>query len=90
MVAFQLAIDAPKLVKSLIIINSGPELVLRTFQERMAFPANADRSLFGDDPDGAVAGENPPSRDPSEIIAKDTDSKVEKNDKKAYQEAGRE
>ncbi len=37
MVAFQLALDAPKLVKSLIIINSGPELVLRTFQERMAF-----------------------------------------------------
>ena len=37
MVAFQLALDAPKLVKSLIIINSGPELVLRTFQERMTF-----------------------------------------------------
>ena len=37
MVAFQLALDAPKLVKSLIIINSGPELVLRTRQERLAF-----------------------------------------------------
>jgi pimeloyl-ACP methyl ester carboxylesterase len=37
MVAFQLALDAPKLVRSLVIINSGPELVLRTLQERMAF-----------------------------------------------------
>ena len=37
MVAFQLALDAPQLVRSLTIINSGPELVLRTFQERMAF-----------------------------------------------------
>lgn len=37
MIAFQLALDAPQLVRSISIINSGPELVLRTFQERMAF-----------------------------------------------------
>lgn len=37
MVAFQLALDAPQLVRSLSIINSGPELILRRFQERMAF-----------------------------------------------------
>ncbi len=37
MVAFQLAIDAPQLVKSLVIINSGPELILRTLSERMMF-----------------------------------------------------
>ena len=37
MVAFQLALDAPQLVKSLAIINSGPELQLRTMQERLAF-----------------------------------------------------
>ncbi|MBW2478154.1 MAG: alpha/beta hydrolase [Deltaproteobacteria bacterium] len=37
MVAFQLAIDAPELLKSLVIINSGPALVLRTTQERAAF-----------------------------------------------------
>ena len=37
MIAFQLALDAPQHVRSISIINSGPELVLRTFQERMAF-----------------------------------------------------
>ncbi len=37
MVAFQLAVDAPNLLRSLTIINSGPELVLRTFGERLAF-----------------------------------------------------
>jgi len=35
MVAFQLALDAPQLVKSLVIINSQPELKLRTWRERM-------------------------------------------------------
>jgi len=37
MVAFQIALDAPQRVKSLVIINSGPELVLRTLAERLAF-----------------------------------------------------
>jgi pimeloyl-ACP methyl ester carboxylesterase len=37
MVAFQLALDAPDMVKSMIIINSGPELILRTFAQRTAF-----------------------------------------------------
>jgi len=37
MIAFQLALDAPQLVRSISIINSGPELVLHNFQERMAF-----------------------------------------------------
>ena len=37
MVAFQLTLDAPQLVKSLVIINSGPELILRTLPERLVF-----------------------------------------------------
>ena len=37
MIAFQLALDTPELVKSLIIINSGPALILKTSQERTAF-----------------------------------------------------
>ncbi|MEO8451443.1 MAG: alpha/beta fold hydrolase [Gemmatimonadota bacterium] len=36
MIAFQLAVDAPDLVRSLTIVNSGPELVPRTWQERYA------------------------------------------------------
>jgi 3-oxoadipate enol-lactonase len=35
MIAFQLAIDAPNLVRSLVIVNSAPEFVTRTFKERL-------------------------------------------------------
>jgi pimeloyl-ACP methyl ester carboxylesterase len=34
MVAFQLAVDEPELVRSLVIVNSGPEVVPRTLKER--------------------------------------------------------
>lgn len=34
-VAFQLAIDSPELVKTLVIVNSAPELIVRTFKERV-------------------------------------------------------
>jgi 3-oxoadipate enol-lactonase len=36
MIAFQLAVDHPELVRSLIIVNSGPEMILRTWQEKLA------------------------------------------------------
>lgn len=36
MIAFQLAADRPDLVKSLIIVNSGPEMILRTWKEKLA------------------------------------------------------
>lgn len=35
-IAFQLAVDSPEWVKSLTIVNSGPEMILRTFKERFA------------------------------------------------------
>ena len=35
MIAFQLAVSRPDLVKSMVIVNSGPELILRTFGERL-------------------------------------------------------
>ena len=35
MIALQLAVDHPKTVKSLTIVNSGPELVLRTWRQRV-------------------------------------------------------
>lgn len=35
MIAFQLAVTYPELVKSLVIVNSGPELVVRSFKERL-------------------------------------------------------
>ncbi len=35
MIAFQLALDAPDLIRSLVIVNSWPEMVVRTWQERL-------------------------------------------------------
>lgn len=37
MIAFQLAIDAPELVRSLVIVNSGPELILRGWRQRLGW-----------------------------------------------------
>ena len=34
MIAFQLALDHPELVKSLVIVNAGPEVVVRTLKDR--------------------------------------------------------
>jgi pimeloyl-ACP methyl ester carboxylesterase len=36
MIAFQLAVDKPELVRSLTIVNSGPEMILRTMRQRIA------------------------------------------------------
>ncbi len=36
MIAFQLAVDRPELLRSMVIVNSGPELVVRTFKERLS------------------------------------------------------
>jgi 3-oxoadipate enol-lactonase len=36
MVAFQLAVDSPSSVRSLVIVNSGPEVIPRTLAERWA------------------------------------------------------
>jgi pimeloyl-ACP methyl ester carboxylesterase len=35
MIAFQLAVSYPELIRSMVIVNSGPELILRTFGERL-------------------------------------------------------
>jgi len=34
MVALQLVLDRPELVRSVVVVNSGPEVVLRTFKDR--------------------------------------------------------
>jgi 3-oxoadipate enol-lactonase len=35
MIAFQLAVSYPDLIRSMVIVNSGPEFILRTFRERL-------------------------------------------------------
>ncbi|MFE8598254.1 alpha/beta fold hydrolase [Archangium violaceum] len=39
MIAFQLAVDRPELVRSLTIVNSGPDMVPRTMRMRLALAA---------------------------------------------------
>ncbi len=39
MIAFQIAVDSPDAVRSLTIVNSGPEMILRTDLERQAIEA---------------------------------------------------
>ena len=34
MIAFQLAVDRPELVKSVVVVNSGPDFVIRSFKDR--------------------------------------------------------
>jgi pimeloyl-ACP methyl ester carboxylesterase len=36
MIAFQMAVDYPQLLKSMVLVNSGPELVPRTWAEKFA------------------------------------------------------
>ncbi len=48
MIAFQLAVNRPDLVRSMVIINSGPELVPRTWQAALAIAQRlAVVTLFG-------------------------------------------
>jgi 3-oxoadipate enol-lactonase len=35
MIAFQLAVDMPELIRSMVIVNSGPEFVVRTLMQRL-------------------------------------------------------
>lgn len=48
MIAFQLALDAPDIVRSIVIINSGPELVLKTMAHKLYFlQRKVTVNLFG-------------------------------------------
>jgi pimeloyl-ACP methyl ester carboxylesterase len=37
MVAFQMAVSRPELIRSMVIVNSGPELILRTWRQKFEF-----------------------------------------------------
>jgi pimeloyl-ACP methyl ester carboxylesterase len=48
MIAFQMAVDSPEAVRSLVIVNSGPAMILRTFSQRMLIRSRfAIIRLFG-------------------------------------------
>ena len=48
MIAFQMAVDSPEAVRSLVIVNSGPAMILRTFSQKMLIRSRfAVVRLFG-------------------------------------------
>lgn len=90
MVAFQLAVDHPQLVRSLVIVNSGPELVIRTFKERwQVFMRFLIVRLLGMRKMGEVLSKRLfPKSDQTELARTFVERWAE-NDRRAYTEAMR-
>lgn len=88
MIAFQLAIDAPELVQSLVIVNSGPELVVRSLPDRLNV---LQRSLlvriFGMRKIGEFLGNRLFPKPEQESLRQMFIERWAENDKRAYLEA---
>ncbi len=83
MVAFQLAIDHPEVVRTLTIINSGPALVPRTWQEYMAIGMRLAITATGGPT--AMAKMLAPKLFPHDEHARATFiEKMARNDRRAY------
>lgn len=85
MVAFQLAVDYPELIRSLVIINTGPELIPRTLNERWQVLMRLSVvRLFGMRKIGEVLGKRLfPKADQADLRQLFVE-RWEKNDPKAY------
>lgn len=90
MIAFQLAVNHPALVRTLTIVNSGPELVVRTWRDRVqVWQRFAIVRLLGMRKMGEVLSKR--------LLPRDTDDEAEKrrifverwaeNDPRAYRDA---
>lgn len=88
MIAFQLAITRPDLVRSLVIINSGPEMVPRTWQAALAVAQRlAVVTLFGPRRFASMLGPRlfpRPDQDARRLAFEET---VAANDRSAYRRA---
>jgi pimeloyl-ACP methyl ester carboxylesterase len=85
MVAFQLAVDSPALVRSLAVVNSAPGVVPRTFREHsMVTARRAGLALLGLPGLAArIAKANLPRDDQAELRAK-LEARIAGNDFAAY------
>ncbi len=88
MVAFQLAVDAPELVRSLTIVNSAPEFIVRTARERFqVFQRKLIVRLLGMRKMGEVLGRRlfvkPEQAELRQVFA----DRWAENDPRAYREA---
>jgi 3-oxoadipate enol-lactonase len=90
MIAFQLAVDTPELVKSLVIVNSAPEMIVRTFQDRLNV---LQRSLlvrvFGMRKIGGVLSSRLFPKPEQESIRQMFIERWSENDQRAYMESFR-
>ena len=90
LIAFQMAVDSPARVKSMVIINSGPEISMRTFKEkRLMWQRLFLFRLLGMERIGqTLGGRLFPGQDQAEMRAQFVTRWAE-NDKRAYLEATR-
>jgi len=90
MMAFQLAVSAPELVKSLVIVNSTPELVLRTWKARLnGLQRLLITRLMGMRKMGEVLGGRLFPKDGQEETRQMFVERWAENDKRAYYDAMR-
>jgi len=85
MIAFQLAVDNPHLLKSMTIVNSGPEMIARSFKEKlMIFQRSVIFRLLSMQKIGEVLARRIfPKADQDELRMKMIERWAE-NDKRAY------
>lgn len=84
-IAFQMAVDAPGMLKSLTIINSTPEVIIRTFQDRLnAWQRLATVQLLGMRNVGRVLGRRMFIKPEQESIRRMFTERWAENDKRAY------
>ena len=85
MIAFQLAIDEPELVSAMAIVNSGPELILRSWKERLIWlQRRLVVRLFGMRKMGEVLGQRLFPEQAQEEMRRQFIERWATNDKRAY------
>ncbi len=90
MIAFQLAVDDPQLLKSMVIVNAGPEFVPRTFREyRIAFLHFAVVHFFGMRKMGEILARQLFPKAKHAAIRKTLVERWAENDRKAYEQSMR-
>jgi 3-oxoadipate enol-lactonase len=84
-VAFQLALDAPSLVRSLVIVNSAPEFIVRTARDRLRlFERLGFVRLLGMRAMGAVLSRKLFPNPEHALLRKTFRARFAQNDRRAY------
>jgi 3-oxoadipate enol-lactonase len=85
MIAFQLAVSSPDLVRSLVIVNSGPEMIVRTFQDRLSvFQRSLLAQIFGIRKIGEFLGPRLFPKPEQEYLRQMFIERWAENDRRAY------